>query len=301
MEYFKDIEERIAQIERVRGAEEKMEFRILEEAKKVYERQEKEGLGSFDSLMKELKLEAAAVERLFATQERDARGRLEATTPRLQLNEEELRSIRIEQNRIAVLDPCHIVHSTARCQPLASSIVCSHWETPGALGSCSSCTPSPWNNECNPRAEAFGQGSQGWRTAQVRVYFYFNIAARPQPAMVQVNVLVYLHGLYVLQTGTFGSSQLTLDLEARGYQYGVSWGSATSNVLNLSGHALGRLDTSRVLNFNMPVGQNDPFLVRVCVALDARAKKGGSSAVGDFGTGNGNFITVAYANTYSEP
>jgi len=89
-----------------------------------------------------------------------------------------------------------------------------------------------------------------------------------------------------------------LTLEAKGYQYGYSWASATLPVLNLSGDAMDRYDNTKHLQFVMPVGA-DPFLVRVSAKLRATAKSGGTLALGDFATGAGNYIKTTWVNTYS--
>jgi hypothetical protein len=101
----------------------------------------------------------------------------------------------------------------------------------------------------------------------------------------------------VLRSAT-GSATFRLAVKAEGFQYGFSWGSASSTVLNLSGDTMGRYDGHEFLEFLMPVGA-DPFVVRVSAKLTATAKTGGALAVGDFATGAGNYIETVYVNTLS--
>jgi hypothetical protein len=301
MDPIKEAKALIAELESVREEENKRQIRLLDEVKKTYEAQEKTSLSRFEPILKKMKLENVDVEDFYKVSEADARSRLEKAVPRLQLTKQELPLVEAETRSVLAIDPCYMVHSTTKCVQLASSGYCSHWETANALGSCGPSICAPGNNECNPRVEAFGQATGGYRAATVNCGFYFYVPARLLPAMVDVNVRVALGGLYVLQAGTFGSSQFTLELEARGYQYGYSWGSTHLMVVNHSGNTMGRFDDIRNLNFNMPVGANDPFLVRVSATLNARANKGGSMAVGDFSSGAGNFLKVIYVNTYSDP
>jgi hypothetical protein len=125
----------------------------------------------------------------------------------------------------------------------------------------------------------------------------FDVPARPGPATVLVQTYIELHGFYIVRPMT-GWANITADLEVTGYQYGYSWASVTSNVLSLNTGAMGRHDNAHFLQFNMPVGA-DPFTVRVKLRLRASAKRGGAFAVGDFGTGAGNYFKVVYVNTYS--
>jgi hypothetical protein len=60
---------------------------------------------------------------------------------------------------------------------------------------------------------------------------------------------------------------------------------------------MGRIDQTRYLNFQMPVGP-DPFHVFVGAVIEARAKGKGEWAVVDFATGNGNKISIPYVNTW---
>ena len=301
MNRIKDIDVRITEIEKVREAEEAREYRILDEVRNAYEEQEKTSLAPMDSILKKLKLEPKEIEDFFRVQENEAKKRLETAVPKLQLNKEELEVFRKEIHAIGVIDPCSMTLSTWKCQHVASSGYCSHWETANALGSFEPCTLAADNNQMNLKVEAHGQGTTGWRSAQVNCYLYFYIPARPQPAMVDVYVRVYLHGFYVLQSAAFGSAQFTLSMKAQGYQYGVFWPGVTSTFINLSGNTMGRYDEVQTLHFKMPVGANDQFIVQVHTTMTANAKKGGSFAVGDFKTGNGNYINVLWVNTYSNP
>lgn len=297
MDRLSDIEATIAELEKLREAEDKREQRVLDEAKGVYEGREKIGLSPFEPLLKKLQVESADIEKFFKSQEQEAKRMVETATPQLQLTKEELDLIERQTRAVLVINPCAMVRSSPGwiCAFNAAVCNCSHSETANALGTCV-CDTS--KNECNPKVEAYGQGVKGWRSAFVHSWCYFHIPARPNPATVHVYSLVDVHGLYVLQSG-IGSAALSLDLEMKGFQYGWSWASATSNVLSLSGDTMGRYDDHRHLQFVMPVGGGDPFWVRISAKLRARARRGGALAVGDFATGVGNFIRTIYVNTYS--
>jgi len=291
-----DIQARIAEIEKLRQAEDAREKRVLQAVAGVYAKQEKIGLERLGPLLEKVGLRPADIEEFFAAEEQEARRRIEEVTPQLQLTTEELELVQMEERAIRLIDPCAWVHSSPGwiCVWHAASCDSSHWETANASGSCVCNTP---NNECNPKVEARGQGSKGWRSAFVHSWCYFDIPARPTAATVHVDALVNVHGFYVLRPAT-GSARVTLELEMKGFQYGYSWATATSSVLNLSGDTMGRYDATRSLQFDMPVGA-DPFVVRISAKLRARAKRGGALAVGDFATGAGNFIKTIYVNTYS--
>ena len=291
-----DIEARIAEVEKFREAEDAREKRLLEAAAESYAEQEEIEVAGLGSLLEKVGLESADIKEFFEAQEDEARRRIEAVTPQLQLTEQELELIQGEERAVVVIDPCAIVHSSPGwvCQWHAASCNSTHWETANASGSCVCNTP---NNEWNPRVEARGQASRGWRMAFVHCWCYFNIRARPAAANVTVYVRVPVHGFYILRSAT-GSAAFSLGLEATGYQYGYSWARATLPVLNLSGDTMGRYDASESLQFVMPVGA-DPFLVRVSAKLRAWAKSGGTLALGDFATLAGNFIKTTWVNTYS--
>ena len=143
-----------------------------------------------------------------------------------------------------------------------------------------------------------GWGLKGRSSAYVHSFCYFHIPARPNPATVHVNSVVDVHGFYVLRP-VFGSAGFTLDLEMKGFQYGVCWATDIRSVLSLSGDTQGRYDGLQGLQFVMEVGGGDPFIVRVSAKLRAQARRGGALAVGDFGMANGNFIRRLYVNTLS--
>jgi len=291
-----DIEARIAEVEKLREAEDAREKRLLEVVAGFYAKQEKIEVAGLEPLLKKMRLEPADINKFFKAQEDEARRRIEAVTPQLQLTNEELELIQREERAVALIDPCAIVHSSPGwlCQFYAASCNSTHWETGNASGSCACNTP---NNEWNPRVEARGHGSNGIGSAIVRCWCYFNIPGRPAPANVTVYVRIPVHGFYILRSPA-GSATFSLALEAEGYQYSWPWAKATSTVLNLSGNTMGRYDANQYLQFVMPVGA-DPFLVRVSAKLIATAKSGGTLAVGDFATGAGNFIRTSWVNTYS--
>jgi hypothetical protein len=291
-----DIEARIAEVEKFREGEYARERRLLEAAAGFYAEQEEIEVAGLGPLLEKVGLESADINEFFRAKEDEARRRIEAVTPQLQLIDQELELIQEEERAVVDIDPCAMVHSSPGwvCQWHAAHCDSTHWETRDASGSCVCNTP---NNEWNPRVEASGRGSSGWRSAFVHCWCYFNIPARPAPANVTVYVWVPVHGFYILRSAT-GSARFSLDLEAKGYQYGYSWAKDTVRVLNLSGNTMGRYDAGESLQFVMPVGA-DPFLVRVSAKLRATVKGGGTLAVGDFATGAGNFIKVVYVNTWS--
>ncbi len=297
MDRLQDIEATIAELEKLREAEDKREQRILDEVAGVYDGREKIGLSPLEPLLKKFRVGSADIEEFFKSQEQEARRVVETATPQLQLNKEELELIERQTRAVLVINPCAMVRSSPGwiCAFHAASCNWSHSETASASGTCACNTP---NNECNPKVEAYGQGSKGWRSAYVHSFCYFVIPARPNPATVHVYSLVDVHGFYVLRS-VVGLAGFSLDLEMKGFQYGWSWASATSSVLSLSGDTMGRYDGHRHLQFVMPVGGGDPFIVRISAKLRARARRGGALAVGDFRTGAGNFIRTIYVNTYS--
>lgn len=297
MDRLQDIEATIAELEKLREAEDKREQRILDEVAGVYDGREKIGLSPLEPLLKKFRVGSADIEEFFKSQEQEARRLVETATPQLQLNKEELELIERQTRAVLVINPCAMVRSSPGwiCAFHAASCNWSHSETANASGTCACNT---LNNECNPKVEAYGQGSKGWRSAYVHSFCYFVIPARPNPATVHVYSLVDVHGFYVLRS-VVGLAGFSLDLEMKGFQYGWSWASATSSVLSLSGDTMGRYDGHRHLQFVMPVGGGDPFIVRISAKLRARARRGGALAVGDFRTGAGNFIRTIYVNTYS--
>jgi hypothetical protein len=291
-----DIEARIAEVEKLREAEDARERRLLDTAAEFYAKQEEIEVAGLAPLLKKLGIERGDIDKFFKAQEDEARRRIEPVARQLQLSTRELELIQREERAVVLMDPCAWVHRSPGwvCEWQAASCDSTPWETANASASCVCDTP---NNEWNPRVEAHGQGLSGRRTAFVHCWCYFNIPGRPAPANVTVLVRVLVHGFYVLRAAT-GSATFSLDVEARGYQYGWSWASATSPVLSLSGDTMGRHDGVTNLQFVMPTGA-DPFLVRVSAKLKAQAKEGGALAVGDFGTQAGNLIRTTWVNTFS--
>lgn len=296
--FFEEIDERIAEIEKHVRIEIERENRILDATAKFYAGQEKIEIAGLAPLLEKVGNGSKDLQDFFRAQEKEALERIKTVTPLLQITEEEIAHFDRMKRAIVMIDPCLMVppqSPTAVCKWLATSCGSDHWETADALGSCS-CVPNYANNECNPKVEARGQGSNGWRAATAKGWCYFDIPARPVPVNVSVSVKMNLHGFYILRSGT-GSATFSLKVRAEGWQYGYSWGSDSSTVLNLSGDNMGRHDAFERLNFSMPIGA-DPFEVRVYLELKATAKSGGALSVGDFATGNGNYIETIYANTY---
>ncbi len=299
MDRLADIEARIAQLEKIREAEEARERRVFESVAAVYAEREKVGLGALGPLVEKLRLKPEDIEQFFKAEEQEAKRTVEAVTPRLQLTKDEIGLIAKRTRAILLIDPCVIVPPRSpgwKCAHHAVSCDSTHWETANASGSCVCDTPK---NECNPKVDAYGQGLKGWRSAYVHSWCWFDIPARPHATTVTVYSLVDLHGFYILRPATaMAAAEFSLELEMTGWQYGWSWASATLPVLSLSGDHTGRYDAMRTLQFTMPVGA-DPFQVRVSAKLKASAKGGGSLAVGNFATAAGNFIKTFWVNTYS--
>jgi hypothetical protein len=296
--FFEEIDERIAEIEKHVRLDIERENRISDATAEFYARQEKVEIAGLAPLLEKVGKDPRALQGFFGAQEKEALQRIKTVTPLLQLTEEEIAHFDQYKRAISIIDPCLMVppqSPEAKCSYLASSCGTSHWETADALGSCS-CVPGIFDNECNPKVEARGQGSNGWRAANAKGWCYFDIPARTSPVNVNVLVGMQLHGFYILRSGT-GSATFSLKVRAEGWQYGFSWAEASSTVLTLSGDNMGRYDAWESLNFSMPIGA-DPFVVRVYVELMATAKSGGALSVGDFATGNGNYIDTIYANTY---
>ena len=295
---WEEVEKRIAEIEELHKAEYAREERILQARADFYARQEEIEVAGLAPLLKEVMKGPAPLRDFFDAQVGEARRRLEVVTPLLQLSEEELEHINRAKQVVTMLDPCGLVPPLSpawRCAHVAASCGCNHWETSDASAS-GACSPAYDDNESNIRAEAFGQGSNGWRYAQAQCWFYFDIPARPAAANVTVYVYNRVHGFHILRTAT-GSASLRLDLTAEAFQYGFSWGSATKRVVDLSADTMGRTDKNVFLQFMVPVGA-DPFTVKVTARLAGSAKAGGALSVGDFSTGAGNFIDTVWVNTY---
>ena len=296
---MEEIEARIAQIEKRRQIIDMRERRLLDATAAFYAEQEKAEIAGLAPLLAQAGREYVDLEGFFRAQEAEARQRIEAVTPLLQLTEEEIAFINREKRALVLINPCALVppHSPGwECVFLAASCGSSDWSTTNATSSCT-CAAASHHNEFNARAEADGQGATGLRYATTQCWFYFDIPARPGPANVTVQVLMYVHGFYVVRSAT-GSAAVRLEVKAEGWQYGYSWSSAKSQTLDVSGDTMGRHDGYEFLEFLMPVGA-DPFLVRVSASLQARAKGGGALAAGDFATRASNYIEVAYVNTLS--
>jgi hypothetical protein len=296
--FFEEIDERVAEIEKHVRLDIERENRILDATARFYAGQEKVEIAGLAPLLEKVGQGSKSLHDFFGAQEEEALQRIKTVTPLLQITEEEIAHFDRIRRAIVRIDPCLMVPPQsphAVCQWLASSCNSSHWETADALGSCS-CVPNYADNECNPKVEARGQGPNGWRAATAKGWCYFDIPARSAAVNVDINVLMQLHGFYILRSGT-GSATFSLKVRAEGWQYGFSWASDSSTVLNLSGDNMGRYDASESLIFSMPIGA-DPFEVRVYVDLMATAKSGGALSVGDFATGNGNYIDTIYVNTY---
>lgn len=293
---FEDIRTRVAELERSEQLDQARQSRILEAEAKIFSDEEAAGVGPYGALLERMKMPPAELEKFFREQEREAKRRIDLATPHLQLSGEELEVIQRRERAILQINPCAWVHSSPGwiCVFHAANAGWSHTETANAS---SACTFNLANNEGNPRVEAYGQGTMGRRSAYLAAWLDFDVPARPGPATVLIQTYIELHGFYIVRPMT-GWASLTADLEVAGYQYGYSWGSVTSHVLSLNTGVMGRHDKAHFLQFNMPVGA-DPFTVRVTLRLRAVAKRGGSFAVGDFGTAAGNYFRVVYVNTYS--
>jgi hypothetical protein len=293
---FEDVETRIAEVAKTQQQDQARQRRILEAEAKLFGDEENTGVGPYASLLERMKIPPAELDKFFREQEQEAGRMMKLATPQLQLSREELEVIQRRERAILQINPCAWVHNSPGwiCVFHAATSGWSHTETANASNSCSF---NLANNEGNPRAEAYGQGTIGWRSAYLDAWFDFDVPARPAPATVLVQTYIELHGFYIARPVT-GWASVTADLEVAGYQYGYSWGSVASNVLSVSTGTMGRHDKAHFLEFHMPVGA-DPFTVRVALKLRARAKRGGAFAVADFGTGAGNYFRVAYVNTYS--
>jgi hypothetical protein len=294
---IEDIEARIAEAEKACEAKYARESRLLKATNEFYAEREKVEVQGLEALAKKAGIQPADLQKFFAAQEDEARRRIEAVTPLLQLSDREIALIDDERRAIALIDPCGLVpaHSPEwKCAHLAISCNSQLSKTPDAAASCT-CTPAWNNNDCNPLVRALGKGTNGLRTATVHCWCWFDIPVRTVPANVHVRVPIYVDGFYVLRSAT-GSASVRLTLRAEGWQYGYSWAQDTRSVLNLSGDTMGRYDDHEILEFLMPVGA-DPWQVRVSAKLTATAKGGGALAEGNFQTGAGNYIKICWANT----
>ncbi len=292
-----DIDGRIAELDKLRAQEDARERRILEAEARFFAKQEEAGGGALKLLFDQLKVPAADVKRFYDSQEAQAKRVVEEATSLLQLTSEEVGFIQQRERALCLINPCGWVHASPGwiCVWHASSWGWWHYETANASCSCTCNLP---NNELNPKAAAYGQADLGWRSAALDCWLWFDVPARPSPANVLVKTWVETHGFYILQQALGGSATLSVDLEAKGYQYGWSWGSASTNILSLSGTTMGRHDGGHFLDFHMPIGA-DPFQVCVKVRIRVRARKAGSLSLVDFATGAGNYIKAWWVNTYT--
>jgi hypothetical protein len=294
---IEDIEARVAMLDKLRAAELAREHRLLDATAEFYAKQEEAEVAGLGPLMEKVDPKSADLRGFFRAQQAVAVQRIEEVTPLLQLSEEEIAHFESIRRAIVLIDPCGLVpaHSPGwKCAWTATSCDFSPWTTADASATCT-CAPAVGQNRCDPRVEALGQGERGWRSAVVDCWCYFDIPARPGPANVDIDVRMNLHGFYVVRSAT-GSASFRLEVKAEGFQYGFSWGSDSATVLDLSGDTMGRYDSVKKLGFLMPVGA-DPFVVRVSAKLTVTAKSGGALAVGDFGTGAGNYLETVYVNT----
>jgi hypothetical protein len=300
MNGLKEIETRISELETIHEKEIDREKRLLDLMAGFYAEQEKIApKGTASAHLEKMGLKLEDMQRLFKAEEGEAKKLVDRAIETLQPTESE-RELFIEQARaIALINPW--LFTDAKCSFHAAFCRCIPWKTPQNASASCACNTSI--NECNPRVEASGVALLGYGGASTNNYCYFEIPRRPAATQVRVSVCVELHGFYVLTRGhtspfNFALSTLSLDLEAKGFQYGQSWGGATQSALNLNGNAMGRIDEFRYLQFSMPTGA-DPFQVRVSATLKANARTAGSVALGDFATGAGNFIKIHWVNTYS--
>jgi hypothetical protein len=294
---IEEIEARVAELDKLRAAELAREHRLLEATAKFYAEQEKAEIAGLGPLVEKLGRKAGDLREFFKAQEAVAVRRIEEVTPLLQLSEAEIAHFERMRRAIVLIDPCSLVRPQSPewvCEFTAMSCDFSPWTTDDASATCT-CAPAHGQNRCDPRVEARGQGERGWRSAVLDCWCYFDIPARPGPANVDIDVRMNLHGFYVVRTAT-GSASFRLEVKAEGFQYGFSWGSASATILNVSADAMDRYDSQKKLEFLMPVGA-DPFVVRVSAKLTVTAKSGGALAVGDFGTGAGNYVETVYVNT----
>jgi hypothetical protein len=293
---LEDIESRIAEVQELDRAAERTEHRVLDSVAELYAKHEKGEVAGLAKLLEKVGLKAADFERFYEAQARAANVIVDQATPLLQLNDEELAAIATQERAIRLIDPCLWVHRSPGWECVWNATSCDSSQSVTADAS-ASCTCIVSNNELNPLVRAEGQGSMGLRWANLDGRCYFDVPARPTHATVTVYSMVAVHGFYVLSSGSQWA-RFTLDLEMTGYQYGVAWATDSVRVIDVSGNDLGRYDQNRSLQLTMPVGA-DPFQVKVTAKLRARAKSGGAVSLGDFATGNGNYIRVFWVNTYS--
>lgn len=303
MNRLKEIEERIAELETIREAENAIHKRVFDNIAAHYAERKKVGLGApLSSLLAKTKLSVEDLEEFFKAEEKEAKRTITEVTPRLQLRKEELELMERNVRAVIIINPCSAFHSSPGwvCQPQATKCVPDPPLTTGdAVGSCTCSPPAGYNNRCDPKVQAMGTGSKGFSSAEVKCVLYFDIPARNNPQTVLVETWVDFHGFYILTPSTgMLASHVSLELLIEGIQYGYSWASATKSILNLYGNARGRIDKGEHLSFSMPIGGQDPFQVRVTLTLKASAQAGGASAVCDFASGLGNYINTIWVNTY---
>jgi hypothetical protein len=294
---LEDIEARIAEVEKHRLADDEKEKRLLGAAEDFYVKQEKLEITGLGSFLDRMKVPHDDFVGFFKAQEKEAKQRVEKVTPLLQLSGKELEYYRHVERGVIQINPCLWVRSSPGWMCVYNAASCG-WTPVVTANASGTCTCDLALNELNPRVEAYGQSSNGWRSAYVHSWLYYDIPARPSTANVTVWIYVPVHGFYVVRKAGFGFSLFSLTIEVEGFQYGFPWGKATKVCVSVSGDNMGRYDANEYMNFVMPTGA-DSFVVRVSAKLRAIAKSGGSIAVGDFGTGAGNYIKNWWVNTHS--
>jgi len=294
---FRAIEERISDLEKVREAEHTRKSRILENIASFYHEQES-NLGPIGRALSMTGIKSGQIREHFTSLVEVANKETIELEQLLQLNTEEIAAFERDYRAVLQLNPClWITPSSPVWKCSFHAYYCGHSLLTSEANATATCTCDLPKNEVNPKVTAYGQGTSEYRYSYLYSYCWFEIPARAQAATVDISVLMNLHGFYILRDLGQYPPTLSLELQAKGYQYGYSWAEDSVKPLDLSGENQGRIDETKYLHFQMPVGA-DPFQVLVSAKLFASARGGGSSSVGDFGTGNGNLIRTSYVNTY---
>src|SRR4030042_1544905 len=242
---IEDIQNRIEEVEKLVQSDIAREKRIFDVTKEFHEKSAKTEVAGLGALIEKMGWKVEPLNKFFADQEKEAIRRIETVTPLLQLSESEIKSFASMKRALLLINPCLLVPPGSpmwKCVYLASSCGTSHSETTNASASCT-CTPSAGGNEFNARVEARGYGTNGSSNAIAQGWFYFDIPARTVPTTVAVHIYMPFHGFYILRPGAHSAS-LILTVKAGGSQYGYSWNSITSAILNLSGDKMGRHDAN---------------------------------------------------------
>ena len=294
---FRAIEDRISDLEKVREAEHTRKSRILKNIAGFYREREKD-LGPIGRTLSLAGLKSGQIQEHFTSLAEVANKETIELEPLLQLNATEIAVIERDYRAVLQLNPClWPTPSSPSWKCSFHAYYCGHAAAKSDTNATTTCTCDIPKNEVNPKVTASGQGTSEYRYSYLHSYCWFEIPKREQAATVDVSVLMNLHGFYILRDLGQYPPTLSLEVEAKGYQYGYSWAEDSIKPLDLSGENQGRIDETKYLHFQMPVGA-DPFQVRVSAKLFVSARGGGSSSVGDFGTGDGNFIRTSYVNTY---